>query len=139
MIAFHPNHDAGRDGILRAIDEAHDVTTRTHLPREEFVGLLRRVDMIVGNSSTGLIEAAAVPVRCVDVGPRQGGRERPPHVITCPGWEDDDIRTAFPRARTEPIPPFEHPYGDGHTGARVCRVLADADEQSHPLTKRCTY
>ena len=41
VLAMHPNHDAGRDGIVAAIESA-PVEHRAHLPRDEFVGVLRR-------------------------------------------------------------------------------------------------
>jgi UDP-hydrolysing UDP-N-acetyl-D-glucosamine 2-epimerase len=137
VLAMHPNHDAGRDGIVAAIESA-PVEHRAHLPRAEFVGVLRRADVLVGNSSTGLIECAAIPRRCVDVGTRQGGRERPPHVVACPDWSPDAIETALAEARA-PLPVFRHPYGDGRTGDRVAAVLAGIDSDNTPLGKRNCY
>ena len=63
LLALHPNHDPGRQGVLRAIAAA-GVREVSHLPRPKFVGLLRRIrergGLMLGNSSAGLIEAAAI-------------------------------------------------------------------------------
>jgi UDP-hydrolysing UDP-N-acetyl-D-glucosamine 2-epimerase len=137
VLALDPNHDAGRAGIVEAI-ESSGVGHRAHLPRSTFLGLLKRARMIVGNSSAGLIEAAAVPIRCVNVGRRQGGRERPGHVIDCHGWEPAALEAALDRCPAG-RPPVEHPYGDGSTARRTADVLARFDPRTHPLTKRNTF
>ena len=139
VLALHPNHDPGRDGILDALVERSDITVRAHLPRETFIGLLQRVRMIAGNSSAALIECAALRVRAVNVGSRQAGREKPPNVINCPEWHDIAINRAVDRGLMEPVLPFRHPYGDGHAGARIAEVLATFDPDNHALAKRNTY
>jgi UDP-hydrolysing UDP-N-acetyl-D-glucosamine 2-epimerase len=139
LLALHPNFDAGRDGILGAILDADDLRHVAHLRRIQFIGLLRRVRMIVGNSSAGLIEGAAIPVRCVNVGSRQAGREKPPNVINCPRWERSLIEAALRRAAQEPVLSFQHPYGNGRTGERTAELLATFDSDKHPLSKQNTY
>ncbi len=141
-LALDPNHDPGRDGILQALDaRAGDrrLERRSHLARHEFVGLLKRVQALVGNSSAGRIEASAIPLRAVDVGPRQAGRECPPSVIPVPHWDEGAIATAIERAMHEPIPPFRHPYGPGRTGRLVADLLAELDPAAVPLAKRNAY
>ena len=49
-------------------------------PKEAFIGLLRRGVVLIGKSIAGLIECAALGVRCVNVGRQQAGRERPANV-----------------------------------------------------------
>jgi UDP-hydrolysing UDP-N-acetyl-D-glucosamine 2-epimerase len=149
VLALHPNHDAGRDGVLRAIEAAgaeRRATVEAHLPRARFVALLKRVaasgGALVGNSSAGLIEAAALRCPVVDIGPRQGGRERPGHVV----HTDDDAPEAVARAVREALgrdlAGLGHPYGDGCAGARIAAALADAGKvRDNParLRKRCSY
>jgi UDP-hydrolysing UDP-N-acetyl-D-glucosamine 2-epimerase len=144
VLAVHPNHDPGREGIVAAIARSA-APVRAHLPRRDFVGLLRRVRAIVGNSSAGLIECAALGVPCVNVGPRQDGRERPANVIDAPlpsAGDGTGVASALARGLAASPGPVEHPYGDGGNGgagARAARVLAEYDERLHPLAKRNTY
>jgi len=141
VLVMHPNHDPGRDGIVTAIEKS-GLPNRSHLPRDQFFALLRRVKVIVGNSSAGLIEAAAVPVRCINVGRRQSGREKPAHVIDVPDWDYQTIDTSIERALREPpltAAQVPHPYGDGRTGQRVAELLATLDFDSHGLRKLNTY
>jgi UDP-hydrolysing UDP-N-acetyl-D-glucosamine 2-epimerase len=144
VLAMHPNHDPGREGILAAIT-ASSAPVREHLPRRDFIGLLRRARVLVGNSSAGLIECAALGVACVNVGPRQDGRERPANVIDAPlpvSADGTQVKAAIARGLAQAPGRVNHPYGDGHdggAGARTARVLAAYDARQHPLAKRNTY
>jgi hypothetical protein len=74
----------------------------------------------------------------VNLGPRQAGRERPDNVIDAESGDaiPDAIRTALRPDRAR----LTHPYGDGHTGERVARLLATSDPHSPGmLRKRCAY
>jgi len=139
VLALHPNHDPGREGILRAIHTRKGLTHRAHLRREVFIGLLRRVKALVGNSSAGIIECAAIPCRAVDIGPRQWGRERSSHVIHCSVWDDVAVERAINRALHEPILSRAHPWGDGRSGPKTAEVLAEFTPDKHPLGKRNSY
>ena len=138
-VVLHPNLDPGRGGVLAAIEAGVDPgQVRVHLPRDAFVGLLKRARLIVGNSSAGLIEAAACRCAAVDIGPRQGGRERPAHAQHA-GHDEAEIRAAMARARDFDFEGFAHPYGDGRAGERVAGLLATIDLDRVPLRKRNAF
>ncbi len=124
--------------------------TAEHLPREVFVSLLKRLSVdggaargaLVGNSSAGLIEAAATRTIAVNLGPRQAGRERGTNVIDHAGTNTADlaelIRTAIARPADEV--PRTHPYGEGRTGERIADLLARTDLADPSLLRKCcTY
>jgi UDP-hydrolysing UDP-N-acetyl-D-glucosamine 2-epimerase len=143
VLALHPNHDPGRAGVLRALS-AWGGPAREHLPRAVFVGVLKRLaargGVLVGNSSSGLIEAAALGVRVVDVGPRQNGRERPGNVVHAASESAPAIAAAVARALEITPDPSAHPYGDGRSGARAAEALASVDPRDpRLLRKRCAY
>ncbi|MDI1289281.1 MAG: UDP-N-acetylglucosamine 2-epimerase, partial [bacterium] len=139
--ALAPNHDPGRNGIVQAIEEWGG-RTLDHLPRDRFVGLLKRLasarGVLVGNSSAGLIEAAVLGVPVVDIGRRQGGRERPAGVIHEDVLDESGLKRAMEAARAASGQP--HPYGDGHAGERIAAALVRVDPQDPALLrKRNTY
>jgi len=138
-LVLEPNHDAGRAGIMQAI-AASGCPSRSHLPRQQFIGLLRRVHMLVGNSSAGLIEAAVLGIPAVNIGTRQAGRERPDTVIDVPELSEAALRRSIATARNRlnaETPP--HPYGDGRTGLRTAELLATLEPGMHPIIKRNAY
>ncbi|NUQ68302.1 MAG: UDP-N-acetylglucosamine 2-epimerase (hydrolyzing) [Phycisphaerales bacterium] len=143
VLAIHPNHDPGRDGIVAAL---HDRAVRhlLHLPRAQFVALLKRLALnkgvLVGNSSAGLIESAAIPLATIDAGPRQGGRERCANVVSVETITPDAIRAALAAASAIDLSRVAHTYGDGASADRIARVLAATDPHDpRLLRKRCTY
>ncbi len=130
-----PNHDPGRAGVLRAIG---DRLILPHLRRGEFIGLLRRAQLLIGNSSAGLIEAAALGLRVVNVGPRQSGRERADNVVDAADPALDDIRRALEHAGALQ-PSGAHPYGDGCSGQRIAAILAQLRDSPALIRKRNEY
>ncbi|MEQ8769054.1 MAG: UDP-N-acetylglucosamine 2-epimerase [Phycisphaerales bacterium] len=145
VLAMHPNLDPGRAGIMRALLAAGpNVTLVEHLKRDAFVGVLRRLGRsggaLVGNSSAGLIEAAALGCPSVDVGHRQAGRERADGATWWAGEDTQAIAEAISHARA--AGPFEgaHPFGNGDAGARIADVLASEDpHDERRLRKRCVF
>ena len=136
-LVMAPNHDPGRGGVMRALLE-EGVKAVSHLPRDRFLSLLKGARVIVGNSSAGLIEATALRVPCVNVGPRQSGRQKPRSVIDCAHGEAN-VRQAVQQALDVDLRRLRHPYGDGHAGERVAEVLATVDWADVPVRKRNAY
>lgn len=146
-LALHPNHDPGRDGVLDALNQAQRdgvIDLKDHLPRAQFVGALKRLaatgGVLVGNSSAGLIEAAALRVRAVNIGPRQAGRERAGNVVDASDTSITAIAEAIEKAGTLDLSRLSHPYGDGRAGERIADVLSSVDPgRLGFLRKRNTY
>lgn len=145
VLVLAPNFDPGRDAVLavlRPAVAAHGWHFMDHLPREAFVGLLKRLaarrGLLLGNSSAGLIEAAAINCRAVNIGPRQAGRESPPSVVTVLSPSVPAIAAAL-TSHQMPAKP-DHPYGDGHSGPRIASLLAGINFDDPALIrKRCAY
>lgn len=138
VLMLEPNHDAGRNGIMRALDGA-GYPRVPHLPRVKFVAVLKRVRAVIGNSSAGLIEAAALGVPAVSIGSRQNGREKPASVIDVETCRSENIDAAIRCALEMNAQQMSHPYGDGKTGPRTAEILATFDPAAHPITKFNTY
>lgn len=139
VLVLDPNFDPGREGIVKAI-ESLKCPRRTHLPRAQFIGLLKRVRLIVGNSSAGLIECAALRLPCVNVGSRQAGRERAGNVFDVEDDRDDSaVAKAVLKALNSPRSTGRHPYGEGRSGERMASILASFEPAAHPLNKRISY
>lgn len=144
-LALHPNLDPGRKGVMRAIlDAPSGVRTEPHLERSRFVALLKRVaaegGALVGNSSAGLIEAAAIGCPSVDIGDRQNGRERCEALTVHAPEQADAVRAAYERITVARPTNAAHPFGDGRAGVRAARTLAERDPHAAGLLrKHCAY
>jgi len=90
IVIVYPNNDPGAVGIMRCWEsiaaEGDGGRFRAHrdLRREVYLGLLRDAAVLVGNSSSGIIEAASFGTPVIDIGPRQYGRERGKNVVNVP-------------------------------------------------------
>jgi UDP-hydrolysing UDP-N-acetyl-D-glucosamine 2-epimerase len=136
-LVMAPNADPGGAGIRAALDEA-GIEPVEHLRRERWLGLLAGARLIVGNSSAGLIEAAALKTACVNIGPRQAGRQKPPSVVDC-DYGVRRVRQAISKARQLDLSRLRHPYGNGQAGRKIAEVLAQLDWSALPRRKRNTY
>jgi len=136
-LIFAPNHDPGHAGIRSAIESA-GLSAIDNLPRDKFLALLAGARAIAGNSSAGLIEAAALGTPCINLGDRQRGREAGASVIHC-DHAADAIREAIDRALAMDLTGSEHPYGDGTAGQRIADFLEATDLRAIPRHKCNLY
>lgn len=141
VLALSPNSDAGRHGIARAIEQS-GVRAVEHIRRDRFVALLKRLaasgGLLVGNSSAGLIEGAAIGLAVVDIGRRQAGRERAANVVHA-GESVEQIAAAMERAAALDLSGASHPWGEGRAGEGIARVLSKTEIDSGLIRKRCVY
>lgn len=146
VIVIYPNVDAAGQQIISVIREYEGITTLRAYPnleRKVFLSLLRVVSLLVGNSSTGILEAPSFQLPAIDIGSRQKGRMRACNVITVPEFNRKDIGAAIDTAlhdtgfRSE-LARCKNPYGDGHSSERICKVLEDVDLR-RVLIKNMTY
>jgi UDP-hydrolysing UDP-N-acetyl-D-glucosamine 2-epimerase len=136
-----PNMDAGSDGIskgIRVYRETHSPDFMhffKSLPIEHYAPLLKNCACMVGNSSSGIREAAFLGVPTVNIGSRQAGRERADNVIDV-SYDREAIRKAIETQIAHgPYAP-DHRYGDGQAGAKIVDVLKD---YQFNIQKQITY
>ncbi len=144
-IFLHPNYDPGRDGILERwerLSACNGWPVISHLPRDRFVALLKRMavnrrGLVVGNSSAGLIECAALGVPALNVGPRQAGRERDRNVVDADPL--DTVRVTALVKRADRFAGRLRPstlYGDGRASPRIAALLAGVDPHEPALLRK---
>ncbi len=125
-----PNSDPGGmevEKVMRAAAMRPGRAAVAALGERAYWGLLRVADAMVGNSSSGLIEAPAVGLPVVNVGDRQAGRRREANVIDAPA-EPTAVAAALVRALTPSfragLAPLDSQLSDGRAGERVARIIA---------------
>ncbi|MDP3760313.1 MAG: UDP-N-acetylglucosamine 2-epimerase [Ramlibacter sp.] len=126
VVWLEPNADAGSREIMAALDTAPlpagSVRLR-HVPRPLFAAAMRHCEVLAGNSSAGIIEAATFGTPVLNIGDRQRLRERNPNVADAPaeaGAIESGIRAAIAHGRWA----CDNPWGDGKAGERIARLLA---------------
>ena len=118
----------------RARRDRPGVVLVTHLEREAFLDAMATADVMVGNSSAGIIEAASFGTPVVNIGTRQNLRERNVNVTDSPS-DAGAIAMALGNALALPRPYLANIYGDGRAAARIVAVLRDAPLDSGLMAK----
>lgn len=134
-----PNNDAGYLSIFNKIKNSNIKSVDT-LSIEDYVNLLRNSSGLIGNSSSGIHEAASFNIPVINIGTRQQGRLRPKNVIDV-NHDGEQIINAINQCKmikNENIS-FENPYGDGNTSTRIVELLKSLDISNEIIQKRITY
>jgi UDP-hydrolysing UDP-N-acetyl-D-glucosamine 2-epimerase len=127
-VALFPNADAGgRAMVERLFAAAPSVIVVPSLPRPDFATLLAGAAALVGNSSSGIIEAPLLRIPAVNVGSRQEGRTRGDNVVDVAA-----DRAAIEGALAQVLDPRFRmglsgvsPYGDGSSAPRIIDALIE--------------
>lgn len=135
LIWTAPNADAEGEALHQQIENwikntNLDVHLFTSLGSQRYLSLLALADAVIGNSSSGIIEAPALGTPTVNIGTRQDGRLRAPSIIDC---EDNTaaIKAAIEQALSEPHRTITAQkisvYGQGHSAQGMLNVLRKTD------------
>lgn len=145
-VLIYPNADAGGRriiGVIKRYEKLSFIHAYPSIERCMYVSLMRYADVMVGNSSSGIIEAPSLGLPVVNVGSRQNGRERGKNIIDA-GYGKSEIMRAIKKALTDErflrrIKRCETPYGDGNAGARIVDILSKLRITSRLIQKKITY
>ncbi len=141
-IITYPNHDTGFQGIIRAIGKyQHNPHFHIypHLNHDTYLSLMKIASCLVGNSSSGIIEAPSFSLPAVNIGTRQTNRVRTANIIDV-SYDKEEIKASITKAITDQhfrhsLERVKNPYGDGHTAEKVVKVIEDLPHTSRLLAK----
>jgi len=144
IVIVYPNNDPGSTGIIdqwESLAGDERFVVRRDVPRAQFLGLMRDAAVMIGNSSSGIIEAASFGTPVVDIGPRQAGRERSGNVVTVP-FDPAKVRRALSAVWNGGTPrrsAAANVYGGGGAGRRIAAALSRLDVNDRLLRKLVAY
>ena len=147
IIFVYPNADAGSHALIERTHALAAARPNTHifinLDAVTYWSLLGQVDVMIGNSSSGIMEAASFGLPAVNVGMRQQGRERARNIVDVPA-ETAAITTGLKRALApafrKKLGGMANPYGNGTAAKTIARILTAVPLESllikHPAPLR---
>lgn len=142
QIILRPNSDAGGqaiDKLLDSIDSQPNVRVLAHLPRTDYCKTLAGVDLLIGNTSSGIIESGTFGTPFVNVGNRQNNRQRNlANTFDCSDVNVSAINAAIIHA-LHSSPEQKNVYGDGTADARLLAALDHISLQPEILLKCNAY
>ena len=139
-----PNNDAGSDVVRNTIlkERNSDSQIFANLRREDYLGFMKLARCIVGNSSSGLLEAPTFKVPAVNLGRRQAMRVSGANVINS-SFEVEEIVKAIELAISDKfrdsLKNMVNPYGDGCSSSRILDILQKSQRNEKLLIKQLTY
>lgn len=145
-VLIYPNADAGGRRMIRIIREYEKypfIKAFKSVAHEDYLGLMKLATVMVGNSSSGIIEAPSFGLPVVNVGTRQIGRQRAGNVIDV-NYDKNEITAAIDRALSDKnfrdmVKHCRNPYGDGKAGKRIAKILCQLELGKKLLDKRMAY
>jgi UDP-hydrolysing UDP-N-acetyl-D-glucosamine 2-epimerase len=144
-VLIMPNNDAGSSDIKRAVNNYKhgEYHIYANLKREYYLCLLKNCLCIVGNSSSGLLEAPTFRTPAVNIGRRQNLRFRGNNVIDT-NFGIEDIFSSINKAISADFKQFlldhiDNPYGDGHSSERILELLLKTKIDEKLIVKQLTY
>lgn len=110
----------------------------TSLGSLRFLSILYQCDAIIGNSSSGIIEAPSLEIATINIGDRQKGRTQAPSVINI-STNADEIRKAIMKTQDikfkNTLKTIQNPYGNGQTTQKIMDILIKTDFKSLLIKK----
>lgn len=143
LVFCYPNADAGSRALIartRAfVAERSGSHLLINLDPVTYWSLLRHADLLLGNSSSGIMETPSLALPAVNVGLRQRGRERARNIIDSeahPAAILSAMEMALRPAFRASLAGMENPYGDGHAAEKIVHVLTTVPLTQSLLMKR---
>ena len=146
-IISYPNSDNGGREIIKVIEKYRQkydfLKVFKNLSQVEYLSLLNTADVMIGNSSSGIIEAPSFKLPVVNIGTRQQGRLRACNIVDV-SYSKKEILDAINKVLYDEefrknLENCENPYGDGKAGERIADILSKIQINSDLIQKRITY
>lgn len=138
IIITKPNSDAGSRELIIMIEDyvnkRPNAKSYTSLGQLRYLSLLSHVDVVVGNSSSGLYEVPSFKKPTVNIGDRQKGRLQAASVINCSPIEYE-IESAIRKALVLDCSDTVNPYGDGNSSKKILSIIKSNPNYSDLLKK----
>ena len=123
VVATYSNLDLGGDRINKLLEADKSITTVPSLGSRRYLSFMKEAAFVIGNSSSGIVEAPYLKIPVVNIGDRQKGRHMCGNIVSCDGSKES-IQEAIHKALELDTSQVDGSYyGDGHTSKRIVDIL----------------
>ena len=144
-IIIGPNLDPGNEiiykNLMKFAGRYDFIKFYPTLPRHDYLGFLKNCGLLVGNSSSGIIESSFFKKPVVNIGTRQQFREKGPNVIDVKYFDQKYISNAIIKAlKLKPNKlKYSSIYGKGNVSKKIIKHLESMKLNRELLQKQITY
>ncbi len=146
LVFCFPNADAGSYKIMQKVQDFcesyKNAQIHTNLSAQKYWGLLKVADLMLGNSSSGIMETPSLKLPCINIGIRQKGREQAKNIIDVAAQElsiTQAIAKAMSPAFKQGLKNLKNPYGEGDAAEKIVKVLSAIAIDRRLLFKKNTF
>ena len=145
-ILIYPNSDAGgRDmiSIISKYESLDFIHTYRNINFEDYLNLLKYADLMIGNSSSGIMEAPSYKLPVINLGVRQNGRQQADNILNVEHdknlIKDAIEKSLYDNEFINQVNNCINPYGDGKTGKRMADILSKIEINNKLTQKKISY
>ena len=145
-VLIYPNCDAGGKAFIKLIEELKEkdyIKIIKNLNHLDYLSLMKSVDLMIGNSSSGIIEAPYFKIPVVNIGSRQQGRERSDNIIDVKPDKNDILKAVDfivnDKKYREKLNKCKNKFGDGKASLRIIKILKEIEISEKLIQKQITY
>lgn len=141
-LIIHGNADAGSQKISRIIKNSKIKQVST-IHFAEYINLLKRASVLLGNSSSGIIETPFFQIPTINIGTRQQGRLKAENILDTK-YNKNEIKKTLKKALYDKkflkkVKSCKSLHGNGNAAKKIVKILEDIDMTSVPIQKMLTY
>jgi len=146
VVMIYPNCDAGSKELIKLISKYENkdyMHVFKNLPHEDYLGLMKSANLMIGNSSSGIIEAPSLKIPVINIGSRQQGRNRTENIMDVEP-EKNKILAAIDFALNnkdflKKVKSCKNKFGDGKASQRIVKILKELEINDKLIQKQITY
>jgi len=145
-VMLYPNCDAGYKNIIDIIKKYEDkdyIHVFKNLPHEDYLSLMKSSSLMIGNSSSGIIEAPSFKIPVINIGARQWERSRSENIIDVEPKKDKILYaikyTLNDKEFLNKVKSCKNKFGDGKASQKIVNILKNLKIDEELIQKRITY
>jgi UDP-hydrolysing UDP-N-acetyl-D-glucosamine 2-epimerase len=136
------NSDAGSKKIVKLLKNSQ-IKEYSNVPYVDYINLLQHSAALIGNSSSGIIEAPFLHIPTINIGTRQEGRLRSESVIDVE-YNKNKIKNAIlniisDKKFLKKIKKQKQLYGTGNSSKKIVKILEELNLNNFPIQKKMMY
>jgi len=145
-VLIYPNCDAGGKKfikLIKKIEKKDFLKVIKNLDHIDYLSLMKAVDLMIGNSSSGIIESPSLRIPVINVGSRQSGRQRSDNIINIPSQRDkilNSINFALTNESFQKkVNNCNNVFGNGTSSKKIIKILKNIKISEDFIRKQITY
>jgi len=145
-VMIYPNCDSGSGALIDLIEKyKHEdyLHIFKNLPHEDYLSLMKSASLMMGNSSSGIIESPSLKTPVINIGSRQQGRSRSKNILDVEPDKNkilDSIDFVLhDKDFLKKVKSCENKFGDGKTSQKIVKILKNIEINEKLIQKQITY